>query len=480
MTEANQNLHHIDFRTWFSPSNYEAYIWQDEDNRFSISARRRFFSLYLLGGILVLACSFIGLDLKAADVEKPNNIHVLAARSIAESSSESRQEKIASEIALSFARELGRWSQPVLHKVQQLGGSNFSGAANQSAEEDFATNRGRVGSIESSSERSVENKASASGEEPSSKEHTTEKQLSGFGGGPGFEQPWIGTPSGGTDIPKGLAGSKNFIFEDMDALAQDIADSWSDKINPQLPDNPSEATSKFFPFGRDEVVNVQPTVEESPRSATKPEIFSGAGLFSDEEEPDSEGDALRVVDDYVDVKPPTETTAQQAGIDNGVADAFPDEIVPQITDESQPRNHREHTDYDLQGHFSDWIVPSDAYDSKLGEDTSPIGLQDAFFHVPEAISLAASPRFDAELAPAAWGDRYVSSDGEVTLEDGSVSNPTASAVLDWTSASGSLEKWDFGEAAIKAIEATLEEGGEDTSDVEARAEPESEEEPPRT
>lgn len=372
------------------------------------------------------------------------------------SSYEMSQQRISREIALSFARELGRWGSTSTsgHKrepdSQQLSETNSTAISNQSSHSDESAtevDRGRDGS----------------------NVIVAENQDFATVGSPGFEQSWVGEASEGTDVPRGLAGSSNFILQDIDLIGQDISESWGDFSAPQSQGRPVEASAKFFPFGRDEIVDAKHSVAV-PQLVKRPDDQSTSGMFSDVEEPDSEEDALRVVDEYVAEIPPKEVNAEQAGVGNGVADAFPDDIVPQQSVQMQPRNHKEHTDYDLQGRFSDLLVPSSDYDSRLGEDTSPAGLQDAVYRVPEEVHLAAEPSLDvAGLYPAAWGDRYVKSDGEVTLEDGSTSNPGLAAARDWVSSSQALSRWNLGASALKAAAAALEQDGVDLEDVSAPA-----------
>jgi hypothetical protein len=370
-----------------------------------------------------------------------------------------RQQQIANAIAFTFARELGHWSASAVHAVhnfhhvQQLGESNTS----------FAENRS---SVVSAPERS---EASRGREGPPQPAPQISHEVAADGGSPGFEESWVGVPSMGTDVPQGLAGSNSFVLDDVEEFEQDLLDTWKDNSITQSPSQPEAASNRFFPFGRDEIVEVQPSSAVAPADFQgKPESFSGSGLLSDEDEPNSEEDALRVVDEYVVVPAAVPASAHQEGSDNGVADVFPDELVGQDTVEAQPRGHREHTDFDLQGSLPDLLVPASSYDARLGEDVSPAGLQDAAVHVPPARSLAAQPRLGEGLSvPAEWGDRYVASDGDVTTDDGRVTNPEAAAAGDWGAAQEAADGWDLGEAVSRAARAALEEAGIDLDDLDA-------------
>jgi hypothetical protein len=376
-----------------------------------------------------------------------------------------RQQQIANAIAFTFARELGHWSSSAVHKmhkihrVQELGEFNTSTATNESSKISAAA-----------AESSQANRGRESPHQPAAPLSSEEIPADGS---PGFEESWVGVPSTGTEIPEGLAGSNTFVLDDVEEFEQDLLDTWRDKSITQLPSQPETASNKFFPFGRDEIVEVQPISNTAPAGEDgKPESFSGSGLLSDEEEPNDEESALRVTDDYVAVPAPVPASAHQEGSDNGVAEVFPDDLVPQESVTAQPRGHREHTDFDLQGSVPDLLVPASEYDAVLGEDVSPAGLQDAAVHVPASRNLAAQPRLgEAGVVPAAWGDRYVTSGGDVSTDDGRVTNPGAAAAGDWAAAHEAAEAWDWGEAAARAVRAALEEAGIDAVDVEGPPQP---------
>ena len=377
-----------------------------------------------------------------------------------------KQQQIAREIALSFARELSRWSSPIAdhprHSSEQkliesntIIESNTTISVNQSAPIFSSTNahdRGRDGF-------------------PSD----PESQKIASDGGPGFEEPSTGTPSVGSDVSSGMAGENNFVLEDISLMGDEISNSWSDLSVGQWPGHPQDASAKFFPFGRDEVVTAANSETDSLGRNKRPEIERSSTIFPDIEEPNNEADALRVVDEFVPVAPTKEESAEQEGIGSGVANEFPDDIVPQATTQLQPRSHREHTDYDLQGSLPDLLVPSSKYDSNLGEDISPVGLQDAAFRVPDMQYLAADPSLEqVEAYPAGWGDRFVKGNGAVSLSDGTVFNARTEAARDRTSASEALRQWRIGDWLVKSAEAALEEEGMDLDDVSAPVLPEGE------
>ena len=203
------------------------------------------------------------------------------------------------------------------------------------------------------------------------------------------------------------------MLEEIEAAEEELADAASDvHVQQPLPTR-SSAEGKFFPFGRDEVV---PTAAERlaipPPASRRTDSFDAMGLLSDVDEGNDDLHALRVEDEEVPVRPPVATeVAGLAGLSGGddgiMSELFPDDIAQQGTRESAPRGHRQHTDYDLQGFAPDLLVPAPQYDSALGEDLAPAGLEDAAVRVGRVHETAAAPDPFEGLVPDQWLDSVV-------------------------------------------------------------------------
>ena len=125
-----------------------------------------------------------------------------------------------------------------------------------------------------------------------------------------------------------------------------------------------EATLRWLPFGRDELVVQPPTAKVAAH--LNPEADETYSAFPDRAEPDTEAAAFHVKDVEVPQPPSSARLEPPDGfLYNGTGagghwdtafaleDFMDDEYVAQMPVAASPRKHRAHTDFDFQGLLPD-------------------------------------------------------------------------------------------------------------------------------
>ncbi|EKX48458.1 hypothetical protein GUITHDRAFT_151754 [Guillardia theta CCMP2712] len=172
-----------------------------------------------------------------------------------------------------------------------------------------------------------------------------------------------------------MEGEDKGAIRVMDDLAELLDRVTSDAEVVQQPAVEEKGRERWFPLGRDALVSSTP---QTLARAHELESDTYRG-FPDKVEGDSEEDAIHGQDVYVRTESADLSSSDLVSVphdDDSGDNLFHDDLVAQSTEQAAPREHRLHTDYDIQGLFSDVKIPSEDYLSNLGEDGQPYGIRD--------------------------------------------------------------------------------------------------------